>query len=103
MHQSSLRHLLDILEIPLRAVPSEHLPVLDEDQEAEDLHDAGRGCDDEAVLISEGKPMMLANDGLGWCQEVMKLSKHSPKIEPRCHPIPIFVSISCLFTMFFDG
>ena len=55
MDQSSLSHLFDILEIPLRAIPSEHLPVLDEDQEAEDLHDASCSCDDEAVLIPAGK------------------------------------------------
>jgi hypothetical protein len=54
MHKSSLGHLLDILEIPLRAISSEHLPVLDEDQEAEDLHDASCCCDDEAVLIPVG-------------------------------------------------
>lgn len=51
MDQTSLRHLLDVFEVPLRAVLPKCLSVLDEDQETEDLQNACRSCNYEAVLI----------------------------------------------------
>lgn len=84
MHQSRLRHLLDILKVPLRTVLSERLPILDENKETEDLHDAGRSRDDEAVLISVER----IDCQLMWNRAEI-VDDHLPEIgDPRSHPIP---------------
>lgn len=51
MHKTRLRHFLNILEVPLRAILPENLPILNKDEETEDLQNAGRSSNDEAVLI----------------------------------------------------
>lgn len=84
MHKARLRHFLHILEVPLRAVLPERLPILHKDEETEDLQNARRSRDDEAVLIPVRERQALTNRELTWKEFALMLTRDfSPRESHR--------------------